>query len=99
MVLNMPFGWKTYAVAVIQVVVGVLSTTNWVSFLDNPQAGLVAIGSGLMFAAMRYVTQQTTVKEALALDPGTKLSDTKVTLDLGKILSILSMISKIETKK
>jgi hypothetical protein len=57
-------GWKTYAVSLIPIFVGVLEVTDWAAFIANPKAGLIALGSGLAMAIMRYVTQKTTVEPA-----------------------------------
>jgi hypothetical protein len=49
-------GYRTYLAAALQVGIGVLAQTDWVSFLANPKAGAVAIGSGLLMAVMRTIT-------------------------------------------
>lgn len=49
-------GYKTYIAAVLVAVFGVLAQTDWISFLNNPTAGLVAIGSAILFAIMRAIT-------------------------------------------
>jgi hypothetical protein len=49
-------GYKTYIAAVLVAVFGVLAQTDWVGFLNNPTAGLVAIGSAVLFAIMRAIT-------------------------------------------
>lgn len=49
-------GYRTFLVAGIQIAVGVLAQTDWVAAIDNPKAGAVAIGSGILMAAMRAIT-------------------------------------------
>ena len=49
-------GNRTFIVAGIQVLVGVLAQTDWVAAVNNPKAGMVAIGSGLLMAGMRAIT-------------------------------------------
>lgn len=49
-------GYKTYVAAVLVAVFGVLAQTDWITFLNNPTAGLVAIGSAVLFAVMRAIT-------------------------------------------
>lgn len=57
-------GWKTYAVSLIPIFVGVLEVTDWSAFIANPKAGLIALGSGFAMAVMRFITQKTTVEPA-----------------------------------
>ena len=49
-------GYRTYAAAGLQVAFGLLAQTDWVSFLSDPKAGAVAIGGGLLMAALRTIT-------------------------------------------
>lgn len=49
-------GWRTYAVSALTVIFGVLATTDWVAFFNNPSAGWTAIGVGIVMAAMRSFT-------------------------------------------
>jgi hypothetical protein len=49
-------GYRTYIAAGLVALFGVLAATDWVSFLANPKAGLVAIGSALLMALMRSIT-------------------------------------------
>lgn len=49
-------GYKTYIAALLVAVFGVLAQTNWVDFLNNPTAGLVAIGTAVLFAVLRAIT-------------------------------------------
>ena len=49
-------GFRTYIAAFLMVAFGVLASTDWVSFLADPKAGLVAIGSGILMAVMRTIT-------------------------------------------
>lgn len=55
-------GWKTYIAALVPIVFGVLQMTDWNAFLANPKAGIVALGSGILMAVMRWITTQTTIK-------------------------------------
>jgi len=55
-------GWKTYITSLVPIIFGVLQMTDWNAFLANPKAGIVALGSGILMAVMRYVTSQTTNK-------------------------------------
>ncbi len=49
-------GYRTYIAAALVAVFGVLASTDWLSFFNDPQAGAVAIGVALLMAAMRSVT-------------------------------------------
>jgi hypothetical protein len=49
-------GWKTYIAAVLIIVTGVLAQTNWVDFIANPKAGVVAIATAVFFAIMRAIS-------------------------------------------
>lgn len=62
-------GYKTYIVAALIAVFGVLAQYDWNSFLNDPKAGWVALASAVIMAIMRAITQSTTVKEALYTDP------------------------------
>jgi len=62
-------GYKTYIVAALIAVFGVLSQYDWNGFLNDPKAGWVALASAILMAIMRAITQSTTVKEALYTDP------------------------------
>jgi len=35
---------------------GIIAQTDWIAFMANPKAGLVALGSGMLMAVMRSVT-------------------------------------------
>ena len=55
-------GYKTYIVAALIAAFGVLANTDWSSLLDHPDsAKWVAIGSAVLMAVMRAITQATTV--------------------------------------
>jgi len=62
-------GYKTYIVATLIAVFGVLAQYDWNGFLNDPKAGWVALASAVIMAIMRSITQITTVKEALYTDP------------------------------
>jgi len=62
-------GYKTYLVAVLTAVFGVLATHDWISFFNDPKAGWAILGMSLLMAVMRAITSATTVKEALNTEP------------------------------
>lgn len=62
-------GYKTYIAALITAILGALVTVDWVKFFDDPKAGLALIGSALLMAVMRKITEVTTVKSALFTEP------------------------------
>jgi ABC-type transporter Mla maintaining outer membrane lipid asymmetry ATPase subunit MlaF len=49
-------GYRTYIVAALIAASGALATTDWVKFIDDPKAGLVAIGAAVIMALMRSIT-------------------------------------------
>ena len=49
-------GYRTYIAAALVALGGVIAQTDWLAFMTNPKAGLVAIGSAILFAIMRTVT-------------------------------------------
>jgi hypothetical protein len=49
-------GYRTYIIAFLQVAFGVLASTDWGNVLNDPKAGAVAIGSGILMAFMRSIT-------------------------------------------
>lgn len=49
-------GYKTYIAAGLLAMFGVLASTDWVSFLNDPKAGAVALGSAVLMAVLRTVT-------------------------------------------
>lgn len=49
-------GYRTYIAALLAAIFGILAQTNWVDFLANPTAGLVALGMALLMAVMRAIT-------------------------------------------
>ena len=49
-------GFRTYIAAALVALGGVIAQTDWVSFMANPKAGWVAIGSAILMAVMRSVT-------------------------------------------
>lgn len=62
-------GYKTYLVAALTAVFGVLAATDWVHFMNDPKAGWAVLGMSILMAVMRAVTGATTVKEALNTEP------------------------------
>lgn len=49
-------GYRTYLVSALVAMFGVLEMTNWNAILDNPQAGMVALGSAVLMAVLRTMT-------------------------------------------
>lgn len=49
-------GYRTYIASALLALFGVLAAVDWVAFLDNPGAGLVAIGSAILMAVLRSIT-------------------------------------------
>jgi len=49
-------GYRTYIVAILTAVFGVLSTTDWVKFLDDPKAGWSIVAMSIVMAIMRSIT-------------------------------------------
>lgn len=49
-------GYRTYIVAFLMAVFGVLAVTDWNAFLNDPAAGFTAIFSGIIMAFLRSIT-------------------------------------------
>jgi hypothetical protein len=49
-------GYRTILASLLPIVFGILAQTDWVSFLNDPAAGAVAIGMGLVMALCRFIT-------------------------------------------
>lgn len=49
-------GYRTYFAAALVAFGGVVAQTDWVSFIANPRAGLVAVGAAALMAVMRTIT-------------------------------------------
>lgn len=49
-------GYRTYIAAALVAIFGALASTDWISFLDDPKAGAVAIASAILMALMRSFT-------------------------------------------
>jgi hypothetical protein len=62
-------GYKTYLVAILMAVFGVLAQADWTKFFDDPKTGWAVIASAVIMAIMRAITQATTVKQAIAEEP------------------------------
>jgi len=63
-------GYKTYLAAALLAIFGVLAQTDWATMINHPDsASWVALGSALLMAVMRVITQVTTVKQALYTEP------------------------------
>jgi len=63
-------GYKTYIAAALLAAFGVLAQTDWATLINHPDsAAWTAIGSAILMAVMRAITQVTTVKKALYTEP------------------------------
>jgi hypothetical protein len=49
-------GYRTYIAAGLLATFGVLASTDWVSFMNDPKAGSVALASAVLMAVMRSIT-------------------------------------------
>jgi hypothetical protein len=49
-------GYRTYVAAALVAIFGVLASTDWITFLDDPKAGAVAVGAAILMAVMRAMT-------------------------------------------
>ena len=49
-------GYRTYLVASLIAVFGVLNMFDWNLFFNDPKAGAVALGSAVLMAIMRSLT-------------------------------------------
>lgn len=49
-------GYRTYIVAAMTAVFGVLATTDWVKFFDDPKAGASIVAMSVLMAIMRSIT-------------------------------------------
>ena len=49
-------GYRTYLASGLLALFGVLAVTDWVSLLNDPKAGAVALGSAVLMAVLRSVT-------------------------------------------
>lgn len=49
-------GYRTYIAAILAALFGLLAQTNWIEFLANPKAGLVALGMSILMIVMRAIT-------------------------------------------
>jgi len=49
-------GYRTYIAAALMAGFGALAQFDWVSFLSNPKAGLVALISAVIMAILRSIT-------------------------------------------
>lgn len=49
-------GYRTYIVAAMTAVFGVLATTDWVKFFDDPKAGMSIVAMSVLMAVMRSIT-------------------------------------------
>jgi hypothetical protein len=49
-------GYRTYVASGLLALFGVLASTDWVSFLSDPKAGVTALVSAALMAVLRSVT-------------------------------------------
>lgn len=49
-------GYRTFIAGGLTCIFGLLATTDWVSFLNNPKAGAIAIGVGILMGLLRLIT-------------------------------------------
>lgn len=49
-------GYRTYIISILTAIFGVLATTDWVKFLDDPKAGWSIVAMSVLMAAMRSIT-------------------------------------------
>ena len=49
-------GYRTYIVAALTALFGVLATTDWVKFFDDPKAGASIVAMSVLMAVMRSIT-------------------------------------------
>lgn len=49
-------GYRTYIVSILTAVFGVLASTDWVSFLNDPKAGWSIVAMSVLMAVMRSIT-------------------------------------------
>ena len=75
-------GYKTYIAAALVAIFGILAQTDWITFLNNPSAGLVALGSALLFAVLRAITHTPpAVQIVLNKNPGEMANAKTETMD------------------
>ena len=49
-------GYRTYIVAILTAVFGVLASTDWVTFFNDPKAGWSIVAMSVLMAVMRSIT-------------------------------------------
>lgn len=64
-----PNGYKTYALAGCCATFGALAATDWVSFFNDPKAGMSIVAMSVLMSVMRALTQVTTIKQAELSEP------------------------------
>lgn len=65
-------GYKTYVAAALVAAFGVLAMTDWVSFLNDPGAGITAIVTSVIFAVLRAVTNTPGAVQLVWVDKETR---------------------------
>lgn len=49
-------GFRTYLIAALTAIFGVLSVVDWNAFLHDPKAGAVMVGMSILMAVLRSIT-------------------------------------------
>lgn len=49
-------GYRTFIASALMAIFGVLAIADWNAFLDNPQSGIMAVGSAILMAILRVFT-------------------------------------------
>lgn len=62
-------GYRTFVVSGLMAIFGVLAIADWNAIIDNPQAGIVALGSAIIMAILRVFT---TTPPGVSAEPAPK---------------------------
>jgi len=62
-------GYRTFIVSGLMAIFGVLAIADWNAIIDNPQAGVVALGSAIIMAILRVFT---TTPPGVSVEPAPK---------------------------
>ena len=65
-------GYKTYLAAALVAAFGVLAMTDWVSFLNDPSAGITALATSVIFAVLRSITNTPGAVQLVFTDKATR---------------------------
>ena len=71
-------GYRTLCAAFLTIAAGVLAQTDWVSVLNDPKAGAIAIITGILMAIMRFLTSTPVGHEIHPAEVELKKPDEKV---------------------